>query len=202
MGQFIVFTNKTKIVSYFADPRCRLQFHPALMRRASIYPTGLTTMIKDPHEKFHDEWGGTQQDFQDRFLSTLEEGYSETDYDLVTGGDLRTISNNEWLSRDALTSCRAPSLSDTFTSFSGSLCPFGGWYGMDANTYCSPGLPLNYNAIVYSVGVSTVVGLARYSNLVSFGIGIVGTAIGSTFYQLMQSSTSGPLENIGALPIP
>jgi hypothetical protein len=161
-------------------------------------------MIKDPNEKIFDEWGGGHEWGGQRVfeLPLFEEGYSETGQDLVTGADLTTVTMNEWLSRDALTSCRAPSLSDTFTSFSGSLCSFGGWYGMDANSLCSPGLPLNYNAIISSIGVSTVVGLARYGNPVSFTIGIVGTVIGSTFFQLMQSSTSGPLENIGGLPIP
>ncbi len=131
-----------------------------------------------------------------------EESSSESGFDNLTGMGLILATTNDLLAGDSLV-CMNPSIGASFGSLQPSTCAFGGWNGLDVNSYCPPGRPLNWDSILWSAAISATVGLARYTgNPISFTVGVVGSVMGSFFYQMMQSSTSGPLGNIGELATP
>jgi hypothetical protein len=74
MGQHMALSNEIEACQLF----CRAQLlactnsNPRPHEEDEHYLTGLTTMIKDPNEKVHVEWGGTQGRFIDR--AGLREG--------------------------------------------------------------------------------------------------------------------------------
>ena len=74
MGELIALSNEIEPCQLF----CQAQLlactnsSPRPHEEDEHYLTGLTTMIKDPNEKIHVEWGGTQDRFMDR--AGLREG--------------------------------------------------------------------------------------------------------------------------------
>lgn len=126
---------------------------------------------------------------------------SESGFDNLTGTGLTLATTNDLLAGDSLV-CRNPSIGASFGSLQPSTCAFGGWNGLDANSYCSPGRLLNYEAILWSTAVASTWGIARWTGPKGFVVGVTGSFMGSFFYQLMQSSTSGRLGNIGELAAP
>jgi hypothetical protein len=126
---------------------------------------------------------------------------SESGFDNLTGTGLTLATTNDLLAGDSLV-CRNPSIGASFGSLQLSTCAFGGWNGLDANSYCPPARQLNFESILWSTTVAATWGIARWTGPKGFVVGVTGSVLGSAFYQVMQTSTWGRLDNIGEIAAP